>query len=140
MCNNGYSPEQRRYFDDLAHIGVRIIEGADIVDAAAEKNMTADEFKKALSNDVRKVNFPAYLQFSHALFGDDTFRILLKEEMCSNTEAEDFSYRLISCIERGIKIYGEKSFWEFVESQIRFSNYKVYLMVAKHQGYEKLAP
>ncbi len=140
MCNNGYSIEQRKYFDDLAHIGVRVIEGANLIDAAAERNMTADEFQKALKTDVRKVNFPVYLKFSKALLSPQAFFPLLKEELCLNTDDDDYQYRFKSCVDFGVEACGEKDFKEFVENEIRFCNYQIYSMIAKYQGYKKLAP
>lgn len=140
MCNNGYSIKQRKYFDDLAYIGVRVIEGANLIDAAAERSMTADEFKKALKTDIRKVNFPVYLKFSKALLPPQAFFPLLKEELCLNTDDDDYNYRFKSCVDFGVEACGEKDFKEFVESEIRFCNYQIYSMIAKYQGYKKLAP
>lgn len=142
MCNNGYNLEERRYYNMLGDIAGRILEGTDIVDAAATRGMTAEEFKNALNRDIRKINFPAYLQISQALLTEDEYLSLLGKEFwpAEDTEKEETSQMLNTYIGYVICVVGEENLQKFIESNVRFKNYSVYLKLAKMQGYKKLAP
>lgn len=142
MCNNGYTLEERRYYNMLGDIAGRILEGMDIVDAAATRGMTAEEFKNALSKDIRKINFPAYLQVSQALLTEDEYLSLLGKEFwpADDSEEEKALHMLDTYISYVSCVVGEGNLQKFLESKVRFENYPVYLKLIKMQGYKKLAP
>lgn len=142
MCNNGYSMEKRRYFGMLGDIAGEVLGGKDLVDAAAKNGMTADEFRTALNTDVRKENFLAYLRISQALMSDSEYLSLLEKEFLSNVDDESVAQRMIDAyIAHAFEFVGnEDAFKKHLEFNVRFSNYKAYVIIAKKRGYQRLAP
>ena len=142
MCNNGNSMEKRRYFGMLGDIAGEVLEGKDLVDAAAKKGMTADEFKTALNTDIRKENFLAYLRISQALMTKEEYLSLLEKEFLTDVTDESDSKRLIDAyIAYTLEFVGnEEAFKKHLESKIRLKNYRAYAIIAKTRGYQKLAP
>lgn len=141
MCYSGYNDKKRKYFSVLEKITGLLLEGENLVDAAAAGNMTADEFKEALKTDIRKENFGAYLTITSEIVSDNALRILLCQEICSDKESrENCSYKVRTCLDFAKKKWGENKLQEFIESDVRFNNYVVYKTIAKEMGYKRLAP
>lgn len=142
MCNNGYSMEKRRYFGMLGDIAGEVLEGKNLVDAAAKKGMTAEEFKNALSTDVRKENFLAYMRISQALMTEEEYLSLLEKEFLTDVTSESDSQQMIDAyIAYTLEFVGnEEAFKKHLESKIRFNNYRAYVMIAQKRGYQRLAP
>ena len=132
MYANDCALRKKKYFDDLGDIAGLIFEGKDLVDAAATKGMTAEEFKKALNHDIRQLNFEAYLTISKELLSKDEYLDLLAEEFWPETfeKTEKSSEMINAYIKYAMEIIGEENFQEFAERQIRFQNYFAYSLIA----------
>ena len=142
MYGNECAIRKKQYFDDLGDIAGLIFEGKSLVDAAATKGMTAEEYKKALKNDIRQVNFEAYLQISKEILSKDEYLDLLAEEFWPEilAPAEKSSKMTKEYIAYAIEVIGEENFKEYAEKTIRFKNYYAYSLIASTLKYTVLAP
>lgn len=142
MCSNGYTVEERKYYGDLGDIAGMVLEGMNLVDAAATKGMTADEYKKALKTDIRRVNPEAYLRISKALMSEDEYLSLLADEFWPSKEddKETSDRKLDMYISQLTEVIGEEQLKAYIENNVWYKNYSVYSLLAAKQGYKKINP